>query len=761
MTWALREAWTLVRARRSRVLLAGLGIFGAALVLGVAATVVQGLRSGFERAAVRADLPQVVARFDERSPQELRRALRALPNLDQAVLRYEETDVPLAFGDRRLRRGVVQLVGEGERRGYAIVAGRDLDPADGEEAVVERGLADAWGIRPGDSLRIGRGGRREVVGLAVAPDNVAFPLSPTARIFLGREGLAARFGADPDAFPVNSALLWAVDPSRADVLLSAARQNAGQVRGLRFVTREGVRSLVERTAGIVVALLVAFGVVAAGLAGILLGAGAQAEVRRRLPAIGVRRAIGLGPRQVVALHAAEGALVAAPAAAAGLGLGAVLAGGPTTDVLAALNQLPAPGGARLALLAGAWAAIVALVALAGALPAWGAARATPATLLRGGTDVAPRRRAGLGGSGLGWLGVRLATARRARHALVVAVLGTAAGVALLLLALASLLVALRDDPATLGKRYQLQVRLDESRLDEVRALPGVADAAPRFEVDAVSATALGSPLRLIAYPGDHTRLEAPALSRGRRVRAPDEAEVGAGLADAIGVDLGSVLAVQPVGERELRFRVVGIVRALQDEGRVAYVEPDRIAAAQGPLSGPIVVRLERPSDRDRVVGELRALGAEPVVEGGATGDDRGFLAVLAALLRLVAGSVALVVLYALLQSLTLTARERRGAVATLRAAGADGRALRRLLGGAAVAVAVPAAVLAVGLEGLLLSPLVQRIAAGYADLPLGATVPQAVAVAAGLLALALAAATLTARRLGRETIVAGLREAER
>jgi hypothetical protein len=349
-------------------------------------------------------------------------------------------------------------------------------------------------------------------------------------------------------------------------------------------------------------------------------------------------------------------------------------------------------------------------------------------------------------------------ARRGRFAAVVAVLGTAAGVVLLLLALASLLVRLRDDPATLGKRYQLTTRLPAGDAGAVQAIPGVRAAAPRFSVDAVSAVALGSPLKLIAYPGDHTRFENPPLAAGRRVRGPGEAEVGLGLADALGLRPGSTLVVQPRAPREVRFRVVGIVRALQDEGRVAYVHPDRLAAAGVELDGPIVLRLDPGADRAHVARGLRALGAQAQSVAGATGSNTAFLDVLAGLLRLVAATVALVCLHALLSALALTARERRGAVATLRAAGADARALRRLLGGAAAAVVVPALAVAVALEALVLAPLVARLAAGYADLPLGASAAQIALVAGGLLALAWVAASLAGRRLIREPVVAGLRE---
>jgi FtsX-like permease family len=751
----LADALAGLRARRGRTILAGAGVFGASLVLGVVATAAYALATGFDRAADRADLPSVIVRFDDEDRATVDERVRALPNLAARAYRTEITRVPLGARGRDIDEGVVHIVGGG-RRGYTIVEGQDL-AGSGDEAVIEAGLAREWGLGPGDRLNVGRLGPVRVAGVALSPDNVAFPLVRTARVYLSRSGLVRRFGGGEPA--VNVALLWARDESRTDVLLSQARASAGGLSSLRFTTRAGVRALVEQGAGLVVALLVAFALVAAGLAGVLLAAGGRSDVQRRLPAIGVRRALGAPPSAVVALHAAEGALVAAPAAAVGITLGGLLAAGPVRGVLEALNELVPGAGTQLALLVGVWAAVVGLVAATAAWPAWRATHDSPAALMRRGDVRPPRGRAGAT-AGLGRLGARLVMAHRARFVALVAVLGAAAAVTLLLLALASLLTTLRDDPATLGKRYQLTAALDAGRAEEVEAVPGVRDAAPRYEVDAVSATALGSPLRLIAYPGDHTRFEAPALADGRRVRAAGEAEVGAGLADAVGLRVGSTLAVQPGLARELRFRVVGIVRALQDEGRVAYVRPRRLVAALPFLDGPLAVRLEPGADPDAVRRGLAELGAVPRSVSGATGDDRGLLDVLAALLRLVALTVALVCLTSLVQALALTAAERRGAVATLRAAGADARALRRLLAGAALAVVAPAAVLAVALEGLLLAPAIERLAAGYADLPLRTGLGEVALVGAGLTVLTASASAWTARRLVREPVVAGLREAE-
>jgi ABC-type lipoprotein release transport system permease subunit len=81
-----------------------------------------------------------------------------------------------------------------------------------------------------------------------------------------------------------------------------------------------------------------------------------------------------------------------------------------------------------------------------------------------------------------------------------------------------------------------------------------------------------------------------------------------------------------------------------------------------------------------------------------------------------------------------------------------------VLAGAGLAIAVPSALLALALEHWVLAPLVGDLAAGYADLAARPQVGQAALVIAGLMALAVAAAALTARRAVAEPPVAGLRE---
>ena len=208
---------------------------------------------------------------------------------------------------------------------------------------------------------------------------------------------------------------------------------------------------------------------------------------------------------------------------------------------------------------------------------------------------------------------------------------------------------------------------------------------------------------------------------GRRLRSAGEVEVGDGLADALGLRPGGRLALQPVNGRELRFTVVGIVRALENNGRVVYARSARFERDDPDLGGPIVVRLDAGADRGDVVRALAAAGFAGRASTGATASNRSFLGVLATVLRTVAIAIGLVCLAAITQALALTARDRRRALAVLRAGGASGRTLGTLLGGAAAAVLLPALGLALALERLVLGPIVARLTADYATLPLHAS----------------------------------------
>ncbi len=126
---------------------------------------------------------------------------------------------------------------------------------------------------------------------------------------------------------MNLAQIWLKDPSQLDAVLVQARMSSYGLTGLSLVTRSGVRLLIDQAAGIVIALLAALSLIALLTAATMLTAAARAEIQRRLHAIGIWRAIGASRGHVARVAALEALLVSVPAAALGVGLGALLAAG--------------------------------------------------------------------------------------------------------------------------------------------------------------------------------------------------------------------------------------------------------------------------------------------------------------------------------------------------------------------------------------------------------------------------------------------------
>jgi len=358
-------------------------------------------------------------------------------------------------------------------------------------------------------------------------------------------------------------------------------------------------------------------------------------------------------------------------------------------------------------------------------------------------------------AGLTVLGARLVGARRTRLIATACALGFSTAFVLLMLALASALSSLETDPQALGKRYQLTAELPASAVPRVRAIRGVQAVAPRYEAEAVDAYSLGETIDVIAYPGDHTSFENPPLTSGTRLRGPHEAEVGLGLAQALGLSPGSTLAIELASGTELRLRVAGVVSSLDHDGRVAYVPAaallvaDPAAAYDEQLA--VVVR-----PGANVSSVSTAIGAPAAPATGAVGRGVPLVAVLRSILRAVAIVDGLVCLYALIQACALTVQERRRTISVLRAFGAGGAAVRRLLAGAVIALVLPAAALGILIERLLLGPALARLAASYVTLPLGASIEEIVAVLAGLALAGVVAVAWVARQTTRESVISGM-----
>jgi ABC-type lipoprotein export system ATPase subunit len=327
-SWAERAALALARAARPprRTLLAALGIVAASLVVGTAVTVGYGLATGFGRAADRRDLPDVIARFEapSRAPGSTSGWPR-LPNLAARSYRFERTNTVLESRGRLIHSGSLQVV-LGGRRGYDIVAGRDLRGS-GDEVVIERGLAREWGLAPGDRLDVGPLGSLRVVGVAVSPDNVAYPLPPrpgctcaapcrwpTSRCCGSTTGQGGRHAHPGTRRVVRHRPARGSSPARVCACCSTRPRGSSsrcswRSRSSRW-RRRGRCSRPEPTPR-------------------------SSGGCRRWGAAGARLHAG----RIAGLSAVEAVVVAVPAAVLGLGVGALAVAGPAGGLLASLNEL--------------------------------------------------------------------------------------------------------------------------------------------------------------------------------------------------------------------------------------------------------------------------------------------------------------------------------------------------------------------------------------------------------------------------------------
>ena len=377
-------------------------------------------------------------------------------------------------------------------------------------------------------------------------------------------------------------------------------------------------------------------------------------------------------------------------------------------------------------------------------------------LLRGAPVVRTTRGAVIGTPFL--LGARLAVSRPLRLAAAVVAVAGGIAVVLVMTSLARTLLAAQDNPQSLGVRYSLLVADAPGALEAVRATPGVAAAARRYDTLAVNAYDLGQPLRIVAFGGGANGVfDGRPLLSGRRAARSGEAEVGEGLASSLGLGVGQIFVADPEGGGEVRLQVVGIVREPLNDGRIAYTDRATLLAAQPGLAPQIAVRPARGTSAAAVRERLADAGISALPASGLVPSGASFIDAVVALLRAVAvvnglGSVALAAL-----ALVGLARERSDTVAVLRAVGGGRLQVASLLAGAAVTLVGLAVGVAVAVDLLVLEPVITSLLGTYGALDVSLARGDLLLTALGALLAAVAASAGVAARYSRVTVLGALR----
>jgi putative ABC transport system permease protein len=273
---------------------------------------------------------------------------------------------------------------QANRTSVALHAARGRTiPGAADEVVLGNEVARFFQVTTGDTLTI-RGQTFRVAGVLeptlTGPDSFVFMPFPSAqRLLLDSDPVLRRLALVPGATVLPIATAAAVFWNDGEDPDAVAERIRAQVHGVSVLSPGDAGRQVDRALAVMNGLILGSGLVALVVASLAVANTLLTAVVERRREIGLRRVVGATRRQVVAELVVEAAMLGLAGGAAGLVAGALAVEG--------LNGLTERLGAPVFLLTPrlVGAAVVSpalLAALAGAWPAWRAARLAPVEAIR-------------------------------------------------------------------------------------------------------------------------------------------------------------------------------------------------------------------------------------------------------------------------------------------------------------------------------------------------------------------------------------------
>lgn len=701
----------------------------------------------------------------------------SLTDLDGVAASSGPFDTARTTAEYRGVRAAVQLRAAGLRLPDVarpqLVDGSWLSAAEPDGIVLERSLAEALWVGPGDTLTLPGGGPQapprtfDVLGIAETAE-LHYRPGEQAGVAWVRHGAFAGVAAAEQGDTGQAVGLRLEEPRDSDFVVQRAVTllGAGQVTHVtkwqeaRDDAEDGYRLL-----GLV------FGVFGIGalLAGALVASGAiSTRIRGQLRDISVLKAIGFTPGQVVRVFLAQHVVMALLAVAFATGMILALGRhipGRIGEAMAVWQQLPG----HLALIVGIPVGAVLVIGGATGLAAWRAGRVPPVPASRAAlphaAPVTPltRRFLGLPFSStvsstvlLGWRG---AFPRRARAVIAVARLTVPLTLITIALSVWTTIDRFQDDPGTVGIPASLTARTSpggELSPRETRQLlaehPQVDAVHPGAEVAALVPGQTGT----ITLRGLGTKADPYpfTLAEGEYPDGPDEAVAGQGLLDLLQIEVGDWVRMTVEGRPQI-LHVVGRSLEPEDGGKVISTSLDTLRERDAALQPEFSLLLLEPGADPRAVSAELAEGVSGGLEIWEVPNPADGLApALWGIAGLVA-VLALIGLTELLTSIGAFVRDRSRDLLALRAIGLTPRQISSVIVASAGFIASAAALVGTTLGVLLSGWLIDLqgslsgIGSGISALPsVWALLCLAVVAVAGAVAAALVpAARITRRRL--------------
>ena len=539
------------------------------------------------------------------------------------------------------------------------------------EVVVEQSLVTEGVVDVGDTIDItstsGAFSLR-VVGSAIELTDCFWPACDPLRLLALPDQVAA-IGEAAD--PVHVATYRLENPDHDVAVGARILRDYGPAAIFGQMAWSGTRGDILIVGDVFGALVGGFGAFLLASACFVVAGATAARLVARRRSLGLLRAIGFRPRQLVVAVLGEHALIGAAGVTVGWVLGSLAApglGGAGT-VLDADRTTFALGP-----LVTAFVLVEAFLALAVVVPSWRAGRQPATEVLRdvpaapgGGRLVAAAaRRLGAGPSLVA--GLRRALARPVRAALATAAGLVAAVGAVVAAGFISSVDGAIADPARIGTPFDAVAFPTGAPPEEVAAALDATDEVAGWYTEREATATIGLSSYHARVLGGDPAAAGFLVQEGRRLAAPGEAIVGYGFLQDIGADVGDRIEATVAGEL-VELEIVGWYFEAEDTGEVvalreeslptgATLDPPvfRIAAAEG---------VER-SELTAAVAERVGAGAHVITEEpgdlGGVGAAKGTLVGFAGLL----GAVALA---NLLATTVASTRERARALGVLRTIG--------------------------------------------------------------------------------------------
>lgn len=476
------------------------------------------------------------------------------------------------------------------------------------------------------------------------------------------------------------------DASTQHAITAASNQIAHQLPADSIVGSSNwltVRASADITTSVMIPFLLAFSIVALVVAAMIIGNVVSGAVIAGYRDIGVMKAIGFTPLQVVAVFVVQILIPAAVGAAAGVVAG-LLASQPFLGQTADAFNLPTPSGLVPWVIAVCFGTALAVVLLATLLPGLRAARLSAAEAIAAGTSPGLRRGhvlarllARVPVSRAATLGAADSVARPVRSGMTL--VAVALGVATVTFA-AGLTASLGDVKAALVRDQQVQVvatrdgggylgaPMSDAQLTSlVQRQPGTRSVTAEGVVQA-HITGLSQPIPIHGYRGASNWI-GYVLINGRWFNGPGEAVAPTAVLTAASVHLGDTVRVSDAGH-VTTVRLVGEIFDEQDDNLLLRTDWSTLASI-APATQPQTYDIAVSGDPRQYAQQLyTATSGYPVdVEiNGDRGLDTPFLLITTA----VAGLALVLTLCALagvFNTVVLNVREKARDMAILKALG--------------------------------------------------------------------------------------------